>query len=118
MPPTNPKIYEPPPRDQRFPSNPDEDRRDYRRVCDQPPPPGLNKCELAQWLYGRAKECLRLRKVWKDEYGPRKHDDAIPERERALAKALEDMMRECPEQFACSPSGLNYSPAPNTSSWP
>jgi RHS repeat-associated protein len=38
-------------------------KREYKRRCNEPPPPGLNPCERAKWLLQRAQDCKRLRQA-------------------------------------------------------
>ena len=36
-------------------------RREYKRICNAPPPPGLDQCELAKWNLGKAQACQNAR---------------------------------------------------------
>ncbi len=36
-------------------------RREYKRICDEPPPPGGNPCDVAQWEYRQAQACKAAR---------------------------------------------------------
>lgn len=36
-------------------------RREYKNRCNEPPPPGLDQCELAKWNLEKAKACKDLR---------------------------------------------------------
>jgi RHS repeat-associated protein len=99
----DPKIYIPPPRTDPTPgATPDNGY--YHDVCDQKTPPGMGKCEEALWKLGRARLCVKLRKQWRSDYGPSRHDQQIPERERAEEKAEDEVRRWCqPEIAMCWP---------------
>jgi RHS repeat-associated protein len=98
---TLPDPYVPPPNPYPNPT-PGTERKYYHQVCDQPPPPNLDPCQLALWKLGRARECLRLRKKFRDDYGDADHDVQIPEREEEVRRAEEEVKYRCrPTPFAC-----------------
>jgi RHS repeat-associated protein len=86
-------------------STPGADNKHYHRVCDQPPPPGLDRCDLARWKLGRAKACVTLRKDWRDKYGPNPHDNQIQQREREIQNLEREVQQHC-APIACAPIPL------------
>lgn len=36
-------------------------RREYKNICNEPPPPGLDPCELAKWKLNKAQACKDAR---------------------------------------------------------
>jgi hypothetical protein len=38
-------------------------RREYKNRCSEPPPPGLDPCELAKWNLKKAQDCKALRQA-------------------------------------------------------
>ncbi len=38
-------------------------KAEYKRVCDEPPPPGGDACDRARWELNKAKQCLALREA-------------------------------------------------------
>jgi RHS repeat-associated protein len=91
-------LYVPPANN--LPPSADNDRDHYHNVCDAHPPPGLSACQQALWNLSRHKAYLALRKKWKDDYGPRKHDQQLPEVETRIENA-EAKVRE-----VCGPGGV------------
>jgi len=94
----DPDIYLPPPNPN--PPSPGADNDYYHKICDQPPPAGLNACDSARWRLGRQRNCLKLRKKWRDDYGPAPHDNQIPQVEKSIVN-LEDIIRK-----HCQPGDL------------
>jgi hypothetical protein len=101
----DPDNYFPPPNPN--PPSPGADNDYYHKVCDQSPPPGMSACDTARWKLGRQRQCLKLRKKWKDDYGPRDHDRQIPQVELSI-KNLEDLVRKLcqPGDLACKVSAF------------
>jgi hypothetical protein len=73
----------------------DEGRKRYHKRCDEKPPPGLDKCELARWLAQRARDCIKLRKDYMDRWGDtyQGHYDQIRQRQKELER-WERLVRE------------------------
>ena len=51
-------------------SDPKEDSHAaYHRICDQPPPPNLDKCEFMRWKIKQLAQCVAARQSWGNLYG-------------------------------------------------
>ncbi len=98
IPEPDPPIYSPP--RNLNPPSPGFDNEYYHRVCGQQPPSGLSACQRTLWELGRQRLCLKLRKKWRDDYGPAPHDNQIPEVEQSIEN-LELRVRKL-----CNPSDL------------
>ena len=76
-------------------------RREYKNICNEPPPPGLSGCELAKWKLNRAKRCKaareeNTRRWWGGE--DNRHDPQLhADNDRAIekAQALVDRLCRC-----------------------
>lgn len=67
----------------------------YKNICNQPQPPGLDKCEAAKWRLNKAKQCKQLRQQWDDKWMPGRHSQAIQEMENAIRNAEADIQKYC-----------------------
>jgi len=65
----------------------DEEHAAYHAICDQPPPPNLDKCEFMRWKISQLKRCIAARSDWESKYGPTAgHSDQISQKVKELAK--------------------------------
>ncbi|MHA6882516.1 RHS repeat-associated core domain-containing protein, partial [Ralstonia pseudosolanacearum] len=55
----------------------DAEYKAYKGRCEEPPPPGLDKCAHAKWQRDRAKQCMDMRQNWDNAWWPNRHDQAI-----------------------------------------
>jgi len=46
----------------------DANQREVHRVCDEPPPPGLNECDRAKWKLTKALQCKLVRQGMADKW--------------------------------------------------
>ncbi|WP_457334618.1 RHS repeat domain-containing protein [Rhizobacter sp. P5_C2] len=68
----------------------------YKWRCDDDkPPPGLDKCEAAKWQLERAQQCLAQRQRWDDKWMPGRHDQAIQDVTRRVARWERAVRNEC-----------------------
>ncbi|MFE8647286.1 RHS repeat domain-containing protein, partial [Sphingomonas sp. NCPPB 2930] len=67
----------------------------YKRVCNESPPPGLDKCAEAAWKLKRNKSCRNLRKDWDDKWQPGRHDADIENLDRGINNLEEWISKNC-----------------------
>ena len=74
-------------------------RREYKRICDEPPPPGLDPCELARWKLRKAKNCKAAREEhtrrWWGGRDARHSRQLFDDLDRAIRNAENEVMRKC-----------------------
>jgi RHS repeat-associated protein len=74
----------------------------YHKICDERPPPRMDRCEEAMWRLNKLQRCKSSRLDWDKSWGPgRGHSDQIERVERAIQNAIRDTQRYC--LTACAP---------------
>lgn len=76
-------------------SQADLDHDHYKRICEEPPPPNLDKCAEAKWEENRAKQCMDLRQDWDNKFWPGRHQTAIQNEANRLAKWSKKVALAC-----------------------
>ncbi|ECI6612508.1 RHS repeat protein [Salmonella enterica subsp. enterica] len=79
-------------------SNPKQrtiDHRAYKQRCNEPPPPGLGDCPLAEWKLNRKKDCRNMRQAWDDKYSPGQHAKDIFDLDKGITKLTKFIEDEC-----------------------
>ena len=84
-----------PPRTAAQEAQADLDHDFYKKRCEEPPPPGLDKCENAKWQRDRAKQCMDLRQDWDNKWWPGRHATAIANEANRYAKWDAAVARAC-----------------------
>ena len=76
---------------------------EVHRICDEPPPPNLNECELAKWKLQKALQCRAVRQRMADKWFGGTYDDGHAERMDQLdaeikrqREAVDRKCRPCP----------------------
>lgn len=67
----------------------------YKGRCNEPPPPGLDPCALAQWKLNRNKSCRDMRQNWDDKYMPGRHAGDISNLDRGIEKLTKWIAENC-----------------------
>jgi RHS repeat-associated protein len=74
-------------------------RREYKRICDEPQPPNLDPCELAKWRLNKAQSCKAARdentKRWWGGEDKRHSTQLAKDLENAIKDAEKAVKREC-----------------------
>lgn len=65
-------------------------REEYKRICSEPPPPGLSGCELAKWKLNKAKRCKQARDENTKRWWGGQDNRHNPQLEYDLLKAIKD----------------------------
>jgi len=76
-------------------------RREYKNRCNEPPPPGLDPCELARWNLRKAQDCKDLRQANTERWwggADAKHD---PQLARDLDQAIRNASAAVANQCKC-----------------
>lgn len=74
----------------------DADYQLYKWRCDRDkPPPGLDKCETAQWELDRAKQCKQQRERWDEKWYPVRHWSSIIQENNRIEKWTKVVAKEC-----------------------
>jgi RHS repeat-associated protein len=72
---------------------------EMHRICEEPPPPGLNPCQLARFKLGRALACKGLRHAYNNRWFGGKFDDPhaahMDQVDREIANALRKIKNSC-----------------------
>lgn len=63
----------------------DREHKEYHRVCDENPPPNLDKCELMRWKINQLQQCISLREQWDAKWGG-DHSSQINQKKKELKK--------------------------------
>lgn len=75
------------------------ERADYKRRCDESPPPGLDKCEKLKWELNRDRDCISMRKNFADKWYNGRYDEThqkyMDERTVAIGKKEAKIAKEC-----------------------
>lgn len=74
-------------------------RREYKNICKEPPPPGLDPCELAKWKLRKALICRAARKEntnrWWGGVDDQHSDQLAQDLDRAVQNAEAAVKRNC-----------------------
>lgn len=75
------------------------DYKNYKDICNQPPPPGLDKCKLAKWRKNKAEQCYNARdnftNKWHDGTSDAGHAAQMQQLSKAIQNAERDIKRYC-----------------------
>jgi hypothetical protein len=86
-------------------------QREVHRICDEPPPTGLNQCELAKWKLQKAKRCKLARELMTAKYFGGSFDKGHKERMTQLDNEIRSA--EMAVQRNCKPECSMPSNPPN-----
>ena len=67
----------------------------YKNICNQQPPPNLDKCEEARWQLRKAKQCRDLRQAWDDRWFPGRHAQEIKNWNRRVKNLEKWIEKNC-----------------------
>ena len=74
-------------------------RREYKRICEEPPPPGLDPCERAKWNLRKTQACKAARnentKRWWGGEDNRHSPQLAQDLENAIRNAQAAVVRAC-----------------------
>jgi uncharacterized protein RhaS with RHS repeats len=74
-------------------------RLEYKRRCEEPPPPGLDPCERAKWELKKAKDCKALRQAntnrWWGGVDDRHNAQLWADLDRSIRNAEDRVKRLC-----------------------
>ncbi|MCP4457225.1 MAG: RHS repeat protein, partial [Cytophagales bacterium] len=74
----------------------------YKESYAQPPPPGLDECELLRWKLQREKKLLQGRQAWDKKWGTGTNDKVNKQSERAMNNIRKKMKKKnCDEDESC-----------------
>jgi RHS repeat-associated protein len=68
----------------------------YKRRCNEPPPPGLDPCDLARWKLSRNQDCRNMRQDWDNKWQPGRHDNDIANLDRSIQNLKQWIAQNCP----------------------
>ena len=71
------------------------DYQNYKQRCNEPPPPGLDKCAEAKWKLQRNKDCRSMRQAWDDKWQPGRHANDIRNLDRSIEKLQSWIDQNC-----------------------
>jgi hypothetical protein len=79
--------------------DPDAERewKDYKDRYKEPPPPGLDECELLKWKLRREERLLQDRMAWDAKWSPGRHSDAIEQSRKAIENLKKKIRNRCKE---------------------
>lgn len=70
----------------------------YKDVCKEPPPGGLDKCQEEKWKKNRNERCLVLRQAWDDKHHPGLHAGEIASVQQAIINNENNIKKYCPTE--------------------
>ena len=76
-------------------------RREYKSRCNEPPPPGLDPCELAKWNLKKAQDCKALRNANTNRWWGGVDDRHNAQLQRDLDNAIRNAQRAVDRQCKC-----------------
>jgi uncharacterized protein RhaS with RHS repeats len=76
-------------------TNRQADYIDYKKRCDQPPPPGLGACGERIWKLQRKIDCRDMRQRWDDTYFPGRHAIDIANLNKGIANDQDWIDKNC-----------------------
>ena len=72
-----------------------KDHNAYKRICNESPPSGLNRCQLLLWTIERDEKCIAAKKAWDAKYEPGRHDTDTASRQRGVDRRKAEYSRLC-----------------------
>lgn len=71
---------------------------DYKARYNEPPPPGLDECQLLKWKLEREKRLLHDREAWDASWSPGRHASANQQSRNAIRRLEAQIRRKCKDQ--------------------
>jgi RHS repeat-associated protein len=69
--------------------------KDYKDRYRNPPPPGMDECDLLRWKLAREKQLLKDRTDWDAKWCPGRHDEAIKQTKNAIRNLEKKIRKKC-----------------------
>jgi RHS repeat-associated protein len=76
-------------------------KNEYKNICDEPPPPNLDPCELAKWKLNKAQRCKAAREENTNRWWDGKDNRHNPQLHQDLENAIRNAQREVERLCKC-----------------
>ncbi|MEB0259886.1 RHS repeat-associated core domain-containing protein, partial [Undibacterium sp. 5I1] len=77
------------------------DYKNYKDICNQPTPPGLDKCEEAKWKKNKAQQCMGARDNYTNKWFGGKNDSGHAQQTTELQKSIQNLDRDIQRYCKC-----------------